>query len=714
MFSIENQNFVRYTDVFISGDTPLSKDSALIMTAKYCNLIDKYQRKCYNLRVKHSERRITMRCNNCGAELTPNAKFCIVCGSVVDNSTPAAPVYTPPAAPVAEPVYTPTQPVTDAPAAPVNYPPVDPVYAPEAEAPASAPEKKEGFKIDVAAVKTQLADTLKPVLKIFSNKLVRIGVIGGFALLVVLAIVSSILTSGNGFVNVKQDVELVENGDTLHIFVNGKEIKDTIDLPVRKNSQGEDIVDSETEEAEYYYVSSIGSMDCKVTAIWVYGTTYEFFSEDKWDYDSYSCGDLYVLNGKKIQKVAEDVVSYDMSVTGKSIAYMTRNDRDAEFEPETYTLNLYTVGNKKTAKVSSDVGKTSVELSPDGKSVAYFEGDFEINAEEKEYTAEYELMLYSGKKSTKITDKEVRLAGISNGGKYIYAIRIEKKEDADTEYSLYCYNKKGEGTKIKAVDTDYEFFLNKDHTQILFYNEGKTYIANKNKEPIRASSKVIRLMTPDTAKYITNSYTYPVKNLFDQIYICSDRETTALGYTYTYDAYLIKKNPEKNKRLIANATSIAMDDSAEYLYYTTKSDDLKCAKISDGDKAATKAKEIAQDVDSFLVTSNRKLVYFISDDNLYCVNGKKGGKAKTVYSDDNVVDFALSKNNVLFYLVKDKKDDDYGDLYVTSNSKKGKLVESDIEGVGAGYTGIIYAESKDTLFVSTGSKKLNSVLERDD
>lgn len=655
-----------------------------------------------------------MRCNNCGAELTPNAKFCIVCGSVVENPTPAAPVYTPPAAPVAEPVYTPTQPATDAPAAPVNYPPVDPVYAPEAEAPASAPEKKEGFKIDVAAVKTQLADTLKPVLKIFSNKLVRIGVIGGFALLLVLAIVSSILTSGNGFVNVKQDVELVENGDTLHIFVNGKEIKDTIDLPVRKNSQGEDIVDSETEEAEYYNVSSIGSMDCKVTAIWVYGTTYEFFSEDKWDYDSYSCGDLYVLNGKKVQKVAEDVVSYDMSVTGKSIAYMTRNDRDAEFEPETYTLNLYTVGNKKTAKVSSDVGKTTVELSPDGKSVAYFEGDFEINAEEKEYTAEYELMLYSGKKSTKITDKEVRLAGISNGGKYIYAIRIEKKENADTEYTLYCYNNKGEGTKIKAVDTDYEFFMNKDHTQILFYNEGKTYIANKNKEPIRASSKVIRLMTPDTAKYVTNSYTYPVKSLFDQIYICSDREATALGYTYTYDAYLIKKNPEKNKRLIANAASIAMDDSAEYLYYTTKSDDLKCAKISDGDKAATKAKEIAQDVDSFLVTSNRKLVYFISDDNLYCVNGKKGGKAKTVYSDDDVVDFALSKNNVLFYLVKDKKDDDYGDLYVTSNSKKGKLVESDIEGVGAGYTGIIYAESKDTLFVSTGSKKLNSVLERDD
>ena len=650
-----------------------------------------------------------MHCTKCGAELTPNAKFCVTCGAVVEAPAPApaAPVYTP-AEPVAAPAYTPAEPAVSTPVAPV----AEPVYTPEAEVPA-APENKEGFKIDVAAVKAQLAETLKPITNIFSKKIVRFGILGGFALLLVLAVVVGILTSGNGFTNVKQDVATRTNGDTLHIFVNGKEIKDTIDLPVRQNSQGEDLTDSETKEPLYYSVSTSSSIDNKVTAIWVYGSTYEFFSEDSWDYDYYSCGDLYVLNGKKLQKVAEDVVDYAISVSGKGITYMTRNERDNEYEPETYTLNLYTVSSKKSAKISSDVGKTSVELSPDGKSVAYFEGDYDINDEEKSYTAEYTLMLYSGKKSTKITDKEVELAGISNKGKYIYAVRVDRQEDAETEYTMYCYNKKGEGTKLRKVDGNYDYALNEKHTQILFYHEGKTYISNKNKEPVRVSSKSLYLMTPDSAKSMAVGSTYPVANLFNQIYISSETEVTTSGYTYTYDAYLIKKNPDKNKRLISNATTIYMDDTAEYLYYTTRSDDLKCAKISDGDKASSKAKEIAQDVDSFVVTSNRKRVYFISDDNLYSVNGKKGGKAKTVYSDDDVVDLALSKNDVLFYLVKDKKSDDYGDVYATSNNKKGKLVESDISYVSEGYTGIIYVQGKDALFISTGSKKVKNVLEMD-
>ena len=650
-----------------------------------------------------------MHCNKCGAELTPNAKFCVSCGSVVEAPapTPVAPVYAP-VEPVAESVYTPVEPVTYAPVEPV----AESVYTPEAETPAS-PEKKEGFKIDVAAVKAQLADTLKPITKLFANKMVRFGVIGAFALLLVLAIVVGIATSGNGFVGVKQEVKIYKDEDTASILVNGKLLKDTIDLPVRLTDEGKPDLDSEGKE-RYYSVKSSSSMDGKITAIFVYGTSYETFEiKSDWgnytDTHSYTCGTLYALKGKKLVKVAEDVVGYEISVSGKGIAYTTYNDRDNNYEPVSYTLNLYNVGNKKHTKISSEISssKSDVELSPDGKSVAYYEADFDINHEEKDYTVEYVTKLYSNKKSQKITDKNVNLLGISNKGKYIYAVRIDTNDDGDRTYTMYCYNNKGEGTKLGKTDNSYYGEMNKDHTQILYHYEGKTYVANKAKSPVRIVSKEVNMVMPVSASRNCEN-TYPVSNLFNQVYYAEDHVTTLTSEYYEIDAWFVKKNPEKNKKLVNNAQDVFMDESAEYLYFTTKSDDLKCAKISDGDKAAEKAKFIAEDVDGFIVTSDRKLVYFLSDGNLCSVNGKKGGKPKTV-CDDDFYTLSMNKNDVLYYMVKDE-DDETGDVYATSNGKKGKLVLSDVEYIDTDHFSIVYAETSDAVYVSTGSKKLKNVL----
>lgn len=622
-----------------------------------------------------------MLCPNCGSELTPGAKFCITCGATVEAAVPAAAPVESPVAPV-EPVFEVEQPAV----------PAEPAEAP----------KKEGVKIDVNAVKEQLVETLKPVTNflkpIFAKKIVRYGVLGGFALLIVLGIVFGLIFSGNGYTLEKQITSVIQVDDELEIVVNGKLTKSTIKLDYRRDEDGEPITNEEGKK-EYCSYSTRSSMDGKVTAVWVYDTVY---GDNAWY--GYDCGTLYVINGKKVQKVAEDVTSYKISVSGKGVAYTTKNEKDEDDELTTYTLNLYNVGNKKTTKISKKAANSNYELAPNGKSVAYYEG--KVN---DEGGIEYSLYYSNGKNSEKITSKETTLMGLSNNGKYIYAIRTDRNEtDEGTEVvkSVYCFNKKGDGDKLGKIDNTYSYYFNEAHTQVMFYNEGKTYIATKNKEAQRASSKELSMIAPDNAAYFGN--TYPVSDLYNHMYVDTEVETITKNDTeinvYSYDVWMIKKNADKNQKLVNNASTYPrLDNSAEYLYYLDDSSDLYCAKVSHGESAGDKATKIAEEVDNYQVSPDRKYVYFESDDTLYSVNGKKGGKATTICNDD-VSQYDVSAKGILYYITE-------GELYASSNGKKGKKLLSDIQDVICTPNGITFAGDDDTLYVSTGAKKLKKLLD---
>jgi hypothetical protein len=128
-------------------------------------------------------------------------------------------------------------------------------------------------------------------------------------------------------------------------------------------------------------------------------------------------------------------------------------------------------------------------------------------------------------------------------------------------------------------------------------------------------------------------------------------------------------------------------------------------KISDGEKASDRYITLAEDIDSFWVTSDRKYVYYTSDDCLYSVNGKKGGKPTTVCNDE-IEDAAMNGKDVFYYILD-------GDLYATKNGKKGSKVLGDITSLSSTLTGIVYAENEDTLYVSTGSKKPKKLMDKE-
>lgn len=571
-----------------------------------------------------------MICPVCGADNAPEARFCVGCGSAM-SAAQDVPV------------------VSEAPVVPVA--PVAAEMPVASEAPVATAQPTEKAKVDINEVKERLVQTVKPVTSkiasLWKNRKVRLGVIGGVALLLVVVVLCAIFGGGNGYVQLKESITVEKSGeDEYSVIVGKKVLKTTIE-----SEEGIDDMNS--------------SLNGKVAAI----LTGE--------------GELYVVKGSKVKKVAEDVTGFKLSVDGKGVAYTVCEEDD-----EDTTLYLAKVSNVKSTKITDNLGGDYV-VAPNGGSVAYYEDGGEDPDE---------LMLFNGKKSTSICDDEgSSLYGMSNNGKQIY-VSLKK----DDESVFYSFNKKGEKTKLETLGSAYSVYFNDDHTQVLFENEdGKTFISTKGKAAVKASSDSLRLIVaPGSATmYDDHSYrtaTYPVSNLYNHVYRSGDA------------AFMVKKS--KTIKLVSKASNMQLDGDAEYLYYLYDGDEIRYIKISQGEKASEKAKTLVREEAEFIVTSDRKYVYYIEedDDTLMCVNGKKGGTPRQVAEDlDLSAGAALSNKDVFYYVVDD-------DLYAVSNGKSGKKVLSDVDDVYSSENGYVYAQNDDALFISTGSKKPKQVLELDD
>ena len=206
----------------------------------------------------------------------------------------------------------------------------------------------------------------------------------------------------------------------------------------------------------------------------------------------------------------------------------------------------------------------SYVISPDGKSVAYTvtEG------------LETDLYFFNGKKSEKVSGCDGKVIGMSNGGKYIYATVI----DEDLSVKLFVYNKNGKREKIDSCSS--RFALNLDGTEIMFFDDDKSYISVKGKEAKKVANAEVSLILPRyTAAYSASSSAviYPIDSLYGHVY--------SSGST----AYFVAKKESKNIKLVnADSSKFTLDDSAEFLYYMDD-ETLMCLEIAKGEKANKRA-----------------------------------------------------------------------------------------------------------------------------
>ncbi len=510
-----------------------------------------------------------MKCPKCGAENAPESTFCVSCGASLSEQ-----------------------------------------------------EKKKASDtpVDVEALKAKVM----PVIK---NKFLWIGVAAVLVLIILISAISSIASSGNGFVEMIPTVlPNPVDGETTFIYKD-KVLKDKIPGEVSDLTH---------------------SIDGK------YGA---FVNDEK---------TLYAVKGTKFIKVKDDVDpdSVTLAVSGKGLLYAVKNDDESE-------LYHYTVGGKSVL-VAENV--SSWIISPDGKTAVY-------TVEDDDQTNTY---FFNGKKSEKISSSDISLIAMSNGGKYIYAIML----DDDFKINLYNITKKGEKSKIASDVGLSGFTMNLDHTQVLFTSDSKTYISTNAKEAVKISSKSVHLVYKDY--YVVDEITAPVKNLYDNVYTDND------------GVWLIKKNVDKSVKLVSKASYLQLDSTASYLYYLYDGKELRVIKISDGEKASDKAVTLVDDsVESYVVTSNRSLVYYILDKELHSVNGKNGKNDRRVSKDDVGSALAISGKDVVYYEMDDA-------LYACSNGKSGTKVLSDVQFVFS-YGKMVYALTDDTIYGTAGAKKLKKI-----
>lgn len=495
----------------------------------------------------------------------------------------------------------------------------------------NAPTKKS---FDLNAIKEK-------VLPIVKNKFVLLGAGAVVLVIILISVISAIIGSDNGYIEVENAPHYYESDGKIYISSGDKLLKTTVPGKV---------------------ADSGASMDGK----------YLYIKNDE--------GDLYIVNGSKVQKVASDVARVEMSVTGKGLLYTTKSEDD-EGEGETELFH-YVLG-KKSVSVADKIARYAI--SPDGKTATYTLAD-----DDNEKTPLY---FFDGNKSTKIASSKLSLRGMSNGGKYIYVAQTND----EGETTLYSYNKKGDKTRIGRIGGSAVRF-NADHTQALFCYDGKTYISEKGKEVDGcAKNKELSLIMTENA-YMFGS-TYPVDNLYDHVYRSSD------------DVWFIRKNSDKSVKLVSKANYLQLDSTASYLYYVYDSEKLRMIKISDGENASEKAITIVNEmVSTYVVTSDRDFVYYVYDEELYSVNGKNGKNVKKVSNDEldynyygYEYDLCISGNDTVFYSID-------GDLYASSNGKKGTKVLSDGEFKFV-INGYVFATSEDeTIWWTTNSKKFKKLI----
>ena len=464
----------------------------------------------------------------------------------------------------------------------------------------------------------------------------------GIPLIILVAVIVlwAVAGRGNGFIEYRQNIEIVDLGDDIHILVDDKLTSDII-------------YDRDSDAIQ-------NSLD---------GSTCAFLTDKK---------ELYIVNGQHLKQIAEDVIYYELSAGGTGLAYAVKED-------SLYSLTLYNIEKAKGIHLTNEMCSLDFSVSPDGLSAAYYES-----------RNNNEVLIYSnGDKTVPVTYDNSDLVGLSDKGKYIYAIC----KDDGGELRLYSFNTRGKRNKLGEVTTS-SIKFNDDHTQIMFYNNGKSYISVKGKEGIKASANALYLVTVPNSRSASdnNAITYPVSSLFDHVYTCSDGVHTS--------AWLIQKNPNRSELLVSDVSGCTLDASARYLYYIYDNDELRWVKISDGASASDRYHSVAKDVDNYVLTGNRRRVYYINNRVLYSCNGKKGGNDRCLTDKELGYSLCLNRNDVAFFVMD-------GNLYSCGNGKKINMVLSGVESVFQSANGTVYAYADGSFYSSFRSGKLNEILQYD-
>ena len=369
---------------------------------------------------------------------------------------------------------------------------------------------------------------------------------------------------------------------------------------------------------------------------------------------------LYLFDGSKFTKIAEEVKSFLLSFDGKSIAYIDEED----------ALYLYT--GSKAKQIAEDV-KSLRAISPDGKAVAYTK----VKDSDDTVRGYY----YDGKEHD--LGKNITPYALSAKGTYVYykkdsVLYVQKGEDSDNRQKI--------GDSVSYT------ILNADGTQILANvktDDGtRTYFSVKGGERKEITKQALKILLPNMS---VNDGTFAgVKDLKNQLY-----------YTYSsgdgYGVYKVNSKLEAAS-CVKNAKNLVLQEDGKTITYL-KNDKLYLMNTSSSDP---EGKVLASDVTKYISSLNGKLFLYENEEKeTFSVN--TSGKSQKVIG-ESVTRWTAIGSGFLYILDEE--------LYFTTGSKGSKVsgISDEVQNL-SGYRDYALIQVEDVVYFTKDGKKVTKLIE---
>ncbi len=187
-------------------------------------------------------------------------------------------------------------------------------------------------------------------------------------------------------------------------------------------------------------------------------------------------GVLLLLRKTALAKIADGVTDCTVSDNGAFVAYTVSGGETASlylYDAKKQSSDLVSVGipiKNTSVQTALNEGHGAFVLSPDGRSIAFTK---QVNNGGKRL-----YVSVKGSEPVAVATDASPIA-LSNGGKYIYFLR---QSISATEYNYKFSVSHGDDIRNLSLDAAHlgrDIIFNADRTEVMFYDNGSTYISRK-------------------------------------------------------------------------------------------------------------------------------------------------------------------------------------------------------------------------------------------
>ena len=311
-------------------------------------------------------------------------------------------------------------------------------------------------------------------------------------------------------------------------------------------------------------------------------------------------GDLYLIRGKNITHVAEDILDFVLAADGGALAYRTAASH----------LYYRETGKDDTPSlISKNCNSAAYFLSANGKELAY-------TALDAAGVSYLRVESYSSNRPYIENAAGLSPVAISNKSEYVYY--------TDAEGALYVFDsKKSQKVKCATAPDLTSLIFNRDFTEVLFTENGGTVLfANgERKQIVGAASTEYLLLLPNqrvASRKLSNGTQYMLRSFYKNYFL----HAVGTGKKLTY---LDRKGNLIDVSFADSAETVTVTDKGVYFLLTGVNGENVSRELYHVKSGKTEATRIEWGVSHYCTNVDGSRVMFTGyEDALYIYRAERG------------------------------------------------------------------------------------------